>query len=135
MSETKFTPGPWEVNPKLYTGQDGGKHGYFEIAANRGMFWIARVLGFSAGEDIEQFKANARLIAAAPDMYEALKKLKSEAIGFLEYADQATHGVTNMRVLQHYIDNAITALAKADGHKRSGEDKTMPVLSTAKTGD
>ncbi len=72
MSEDKTTPGPWEAQPKLFTGTDGGKHGYYEVTSNKGMFWIARVLGFSTGEDREQFKANARLIAAAPDLRDAL---------------------------------------------------------------
>jgi len=45
----------------------------------RGMFWIARVLGFNAGDDVEKYKSNAAFIAASrsdvPDMAAHIEQL------------------------------------------------------------
>lgn len=63
MSDTKFTPGPWEVGDC-----DGAT-----IWANAGTFAFA--IGFATSDangDREMALANARLIAAAPELYEAL---------------------------------------------------------------
>lgn len=63
MSESKFTPGPWYV---------GGK--YTVRISISSSDWICRTRDNHHGHiDIED-EANARLIAAAPDMYEAIKK-------------------------------------------------------------
>ena len=66
MNEEKFTPGPWVAYPHLR------RRNHTEISAdNLPVISIASVYGVK-----NQKMANARLIAAAPDMYEALKKLK-----------------------------------------------------------
>ena len=60
MTERKWTPGPWQIdddgiyNPRI-TGDDGND--------------VAEVLEFP---DMGQQIANARIIGAAPDLYEAL---------------------------------------------------------------
>ncbi len=98
-----YTPGPWEVSPDgiIYSGP----------------LKNAVELGFVAqGSDgVPQARANGRLMAAAPELLDALRKLTNEATGFIEYADQATHGITNVRVLQGKIDAARAAIAKAEG--------------------
>jgi hypothetical protein len=66
-----FTAGPWEIDPKLRTGHEGGKHSYLEVAAAESALWLARVQSFS--DDKGEFAANAHLIAAAPALYEAAK--------------------------------------------------------------
>lgn len=87
MSESKHTPGPWS-----YTKCRCG-HPYctqFEISTQR-----------SAGFE----EADARLIAAAPDMYEALQ----QCLQHIE-VDETTHG------RQFAAGNvARAALAKAEG--------------------
>lgn len=60
----------------------------------------------------DELVANGRLMAAAPDLYEALKKLTAEASGFVAMADPQVHGI---RVLKLRITEARAALAKADG--------------------
>jgi hypothetical protein len=65
MSEKgKFTPGPWELRPKrvdyLVDNNDGGS---FEISRADHKYWIAHALT----------PENARLIAAAPELYEAAR--------------------------------------------------------------
>ena len=63
MTKPAFTPGPWEYDPDTPISHDiyGGKKGFHICAATS---------GFSEKGMTE---ANAHLIAAAPDMYEALK--------------------------------------------------------------
>ena len=56
MSNEKHTPGPWAVNA----------NGYMKVCAPNG-FVLARV--FKYGNGNESTAANARLIAAAPEMY------------------------------------------------------------------
>ena len=66
---TKFTPGPWTVK----TG--------FVQSANNLLYWqiekdhdcIVANQFYYAADDEEASQANARLIAAAPDMYAALQ--------------------------------------------------------------
>lgn len=74
MSERKWTPGPWEVsgdNGRILSHWDG--IGYWEIA-NAAPTGFEGDSGktYSAGGDRE---ANARLISAAPDLFEALEAL------------------------------------------------------------
>lgn len=84
MSKKAFTPGPWEVgwkkNPLLFPfiWQENG----FAIAEMCGKpierlaDTATTVACLSDFAEPEKVLANANLIAAAPEMYEALKKLK-----------------------------------------------------------
>jgi len=64
MSDTKFTPGPWELWP-------------LEDSVSVRIFAGTHYVGSIGNSDDEpsQTRANGHLIAAAPDMYEALKKV------------------------------------------------------------
>mgnify|MGYP000886265515 CR=1 FL=1 len=64
MRKEKFTKGPWRVGPVDDT---------LVMDANREE--IAQALGDHDGEDWESVYANAALISAAPDLYEALSDL------------------------------------------------------------
>ena len=68
---SKFTPGPWE------TGQARGNGQLDEVMAPDGAA-IRLICQVHAGHRDERF-ANARLIAAAPEMYELLESLAKEA--------------------------------------------------------
>lgn len=97
MSE-KFTPGPWEVDKEnCHAGQIavcyGDKDTYFEV-------WSRHWFG---GIDQE---ANAHLISAAPEMYEALVDLFHEADSWCE-CGKCTACKTDAKVR--------AALAKARG--------------------
>jgi len=71
MSEMKHTPGPWKL---CYDGQLDGADG-------------SRVLGFDwdsykeFNDRSDREKANDRLIAARPELLEALRDLLAEASG------------------------------------------------------
>lgn len=69
MSEFKGTPGPWKAR-NLGT----------EIA----VFGSYRLCGMTGGE-IQRDKANARLIAAAPDLLKVLQEVQEFAQGWSQY--------------------------------------------------
>jgi hypothetical protein len=58
----KHTPGPWSIYSITFKG-------YHQIAGAQGGR-VCQVLPFE-----DEYKANARLIAAAPDLLEALKNM------------------------------------------------------------
>ncbi len=70
MSKTMFTPGPWKMHPKTEMIQQPGNPPSFEISSEVGSYWIAQVQ--ANAPYVKTCEANARLIAAAPEMYEAL---------------------------------------------------------------
>lgn len=68
--ETKFTPGPWRVEVDNSSAQVQGfpliTSETYTVVGNEGMYG-----------DIDTDYANAHLIAAAPDLYEALERCVS----------------------------------------------------------
>lgn len=100
---TQHTPGPWEIDDE-YVKQSGNPD-----------VGICRVLNMDKGGDKQWFRgpiteANAHLIAAAPDMYEALKELyavvKGECPSLL---DEDSGGDSRLAL------EIESALAKAEG--------------------
>lgn len=68
--KTKYTPGPWQAHPmEMNYGLP-----YTPVAANT---LLAKVYSEAFG-DHAQSEANARLIAAAPDLLEALKAVVND---------------------------------------------------------
>lgn len=100
-SESKHTPGPWHV------GQGGNRH------ANR--VWTLDMrpvvnlcsIGMGPADIDPEAQANARLIAAAPDLFEALQ----QCLGSLR-ALGAENG--------HAAEAARTALSRATGGVDAG---------------
>lgn len=69
-NETKFTPGPWTVSE--YTNYDGWSV-FADVIGCVAERWPA----YTMSEDQKtEAHANARLIAAAPELYEALKSAR-----------------------------------------------------------
>jgi len=77
-SKGKHTPGPWEI---FYART--GKHETIAIMLSGTRREIVSWVGFDASAFPKQNRANARLIAAAPDLLkelkEALESLKMES--------------------------------------------------------
>ena len=95
MSETKFTPGPWEAldfGGNCLVVTEMNQHGRESIA----LF----------GTHGEKSKANARLSAAAPDMYEALKHALSDMDTIDEICRIA--GVHKFTMMRSEIEAALT---------------------------
>jgi hypothetical protein len=76
MSEARFTPGPWEINPDMLDSVDtysGKENRVNEIwsPTSATHHWIAKA------QMDEEGTANARLIAASPEMYGALATIRA----------------------------------------------------------
>lgn len=68
MSERSYTPGPWTIEPHgkgfaLYSGRDAMHHGMNLVCLS---------------EPDSNWEANARLIAAAPEMFELLETIEND---------------------------------------------------------
>lgn len=72
MTDVKHTPGPWVVN------QDEDKN--YRSIGSAGWYGLAQVVVRFEGERNDDVTglANARLIAAAPEMYNALKIIEND---------------------------------------------------------
>ncbi len=70
MGETRWTPGPWDINEDNRPGMSWNREIIYGDGENRICF-----MAHSDGRAPEQDEANACLIAAAPDLYAALDRL------------------------------------------------------------
>lgn len=72
MSETKFSPGPWKAirDPLHYGSLSTVYAGSTDEKAGIGAQMLVQIGGWS---DPTEQEANANLIAAAPELYEALE--------------------------------------------------------------
>ena len=102
----KHTPGPWEFLPKL-TASENHK-GFFvrsKKATGNGKWSLAEIN--PGDEDGKLGKANAALIAAAPDLLNALLEL-------LEYPSGQYSGSGDY---DSACENALKAIAMASGNE------------------
>lgn len=97
----KFTPGPWRWQD---VSQDGGRSYAFAIQASPD-----RIV-FAIGDNWKALPsgADARLISAAPEMYEALRALR-------ECETQYVNGTVLVKAGTANLDAVCAALAKAEG--------------------
>lgn len=113
MSE--HTPGPWEVTHLDATGSQSA--GYANVrAVNRHMFGHGTclpIVDVYLYHEPEQ-QANARLIAAAPDLLAALETARDYVAGELEYRKQAMAGYPDKwRTEEEDLASIDAAIAKA----------------------
>lgn len=104
MTEAKHTPGPWHgttyIDPSSIAISS-------EDREERSAVPVCEVsVGFNEPFNGEQI-ANARLIAAAPDMLEAAKNARTVILNFVE-----AHGDSGASLIIRQLDSAI---AKATG--------------------
>lgn len=103
MSETKHTPGPWEID----------HNGYLQAAVS-GVI-ICRIVnsgGIVFHADFSPAQpANARLIAAAPELLEALKSART----LLQECADDTVGTPSMVEFAEAVKLYDAAIARAEG--------------------
>ena len=79
-----ITPGKWEADTEGEYVFTRVPEGLMMVAQMRGWSYLTGELNLSSEEAIEVQKANARLMASAPELYEAVCDL-------LDYAYEALH--------------------------------------------
>lgn len=138
MSENKHTPGPWLYRP--YQHDDWGVvRSTSEVEGSCPIVASARSGGYPTEEELAEhrcnqtdpYEANARLIAAAPDLLEALKSAVRIAEEARREWDATPAGMRAGKILialsggckgyRRDIDAIHAAIAKAEG--RSGPDE------------
>ena len=99
MSDAKFTPGPWAVDNRASFCVNAERDGAAGGVCSTGGYYAS----WRDGEELMlENQANAHLIAAAPELYEALERM---------VADYDIGEMTETPIL----DVANAALAKARG--------------------
>lgn len=109
MGEASFTPGPWSVKVDDQSGIGRTHSVYICTKAGWPEGQLARV---NVQDGLGEREANARLIAAAPDLYEAVAAFLAYDAGDDDAPDA---GVRMMLDYDHALTLARAALAKANG--------------------
>lgn len=76
MSEAKFTPGPWEAKEAQYDQEGDFKWWLFSVSYGSVGYWTGHKQDHQNGRWLLT-KEDAHLIAAAPEIYEALQDVLS----------------------------------------------------------
>lgn len=105
MSEAKFTPGPWQYRPNRFDDWGTVRAGEDFICQAKHPHYAEEVLAEHRRLETDPWEANARLIAAAPDLYEALYRIV-DSVARCESGDVCQTSD---------FDDARAALAKARG--------------------
>lgn len=117
----EHTPGPWEyceINTDRFD-EHAGPYGSHEDCVKIGTK-VIRLSCFvypGSHEDATEWKANANLIAAAPEMYKVLKDLADE-FGFTEWGSAEHAEEILHEIITRYYDRINTIIAKAEGKER-----------------
>jgi hypothetical protein len=125
MTETKFTPGPWDVSENAWTDYLGHVHTerfivtkYDHPQLKRPATIVSMWVGLPNKNDdpsreyIGIDSANARLIAAAPELLEALELLVSFACSRCDWT-----ACSGSQYVEHcpHVENAKQLIAKVKG--------------------
>lgn len=104
---TKHTPGPWDVE---YENADYNGGGQWYNAGPAKVWFPYNV----KKQEEDEAKANAYLIAAAPELLEVLR----DALDSLDYVERTLPGLSGYGVRQERIQKARAAIAKATGEQQ-----------------
>lgn len=111
-NEAKWTPGPWVIDPETRVFEVCTIHGLPKDARTDGQGWayIRSSDTFYLGHDEKEVMANAHLIAAAPEMYEALEAM-------IDRYAPSYHDCIDDGMPECEICDARAAIAKARGEQ------------------
>jgi hypothetical protein len=127
-----FTPGPWNSHKSFYpidadpdtctSLTDGDPFDYLTISIAKGDLligtaaWNSRGDGWPTASSPEECRANAHLMIAAPDMYEALQAMERLVTQLYPGGSEPDdEHLEEYRSVWGAVMNARAALAKADG--------------------
>ena len=115
--ETKYTPGKWHVF-KIYNGKDSWENDSYDVGiySDTGGAKIATVETWIGKAESIECDANADLIAAAPELLEALKEIAE--LNTMYPPNYNTMTEAQKREWTHYGKFAViarAAIAKATG--------------------
>lgn len=113
--ETKHTPGPWHVERRFSCWAIvDSKPSDLAYQDDAPRFYNGEPCGSvtSRGRTVEELEANAKLIAAAPELLDALQWILRSA-GYEN--GQAPETLRELRAGRKYFDQARAAVAKAIG--------------------
>ena len=119
--ETTFTPGPWvciEVRTSCGRAFRIGKGEMIEGGPSGGC-----IIYDDYGHGKNERESNARLIAAAPELYEAVALITPEFVALLRRAESVSAIAEYSDNDREIIAKCQAALAKARGEDRSHEGK------------
>jgi hypothetical protein len=111
INSTAFTPGPWHADADTRPGWEWNWHIMEGPDSPNRVCFMA-----NTSPDMEKAEANARLIAAAPDMFEALESLNAHWNGEGDYDNSPD----DEERLQQKVTAAL-AKARGDTQSISGE--------------
>ena len=108
-----FTKGKWQVGYNDGSGRFGKHKGAYSSSVTCANHLLATVWhhdedDYPKDHPIMIAKANAHLIAAAPDLYEALKHL-------VEYIDKEGPAAKEWRAITEWCEKGEQAILKAEG--------------------
>ena len=110
----KHTPGPWEIREEEYDETLGYLEPTIIANADLDKGLIHEIATIRIG--LEETPANACLIAAAPELLEASKKLVNEVSSMMGAPElRQMLGNTNFAVLQERWEQMRATIARADG--------------------
>lgn len=106
---TKHTPGPWQVNPNWLNIGSGNRHLAVEVPLAGCGFGLVASLENSFTRESQD--ANARLIAASPELFEACLEIVKTAVVQKDESGECV----GVLVTHEAFSWAMDAIAKATG--------------------
>lgn len=108
----KHTPGPWHWDSDPVKGDPTGRIRYRVVALGK---TIAQTYYSSYEGGLTNAEADTRLIAAAPDLLEALESISAWVESQADGQSKGGHATFDLMMLRDQRDAARAAIAKATG--------------------
>lgn len=108
MNAAKYTPGPWELNGMAIEIPDRFNVG---MTATLARIYDERDIALDPAE----IRANAHLIAAAPELLEALKDFVNASIKFASCDPDIVGFLDSQKQFDDSVEKTVAVIAKAEG--------------------